>query len=579
MRRSHVPLLLASVPLAVLLVPEVRAQERPVRAGVVVVGPDAARAGELQDGIESALVEQGGDSLVVVPASDFARRVASRSAQALPDDGGRAAELVEEGRRKFFAGNPSEALELLGSAAAMTNAPAKQRIRAHLHRAAVFQSQDNQAAIDAELSSVLRLDPEASADLGEFSPAIRDLLESLKRFTRKFTLRVAGVPPGAQATVDERPLTPDRTITVTAGEHVLAVQAPGFKRVTKSIDVSADTEVAAPSLPIALSTAHESSLSALAGRRAVSDPRIAEKLTARARIDAVVIVSTFGASVEALVSRGGREESRSFDAAQPAAIAEWAAGALRRLRPTPGGPLAGPQRTLSAGWAALAWSRSVQGEQRDPVSLDIGGTGLHVSGLAAGERVAGSFEFVGATFAVSSVSAALPAGGQATGPGGGYLRARFRGAYGVSRSAAWDVWLWAGLDGEHYASPARLASLELPLFVSWVSAAPVTGAELQWRPTPTLSATAELSLSPVGAYVEQPGGVTGRASSIAPSPGARIGVRWAASSRWRVDAGWWFERREVRFQGRSTTDFEESMSDARLTELRQTFFVSAGQAF
>lgn len=563
---------------SILAAPAVAAAAGRVRTGVVVVGPDGPATGALQAGLEAALVAELQDHFVVVPAAEVGPRVGTRTAN---ESDTRAAVLIDEGRRLFYEGKPAESLERLTRAATLSGAPARDRIRAHLYRATVFQAAGDIPGMDDALLEVLRLDPAHELSLDEFPPALRDPLESLRRVTKTFTVRVAGVLPGAEAFLDDRPLGADRSIQAAAGDHELSVRAPGFRRVRADLTVSGDTDAVAPPLPLAFGTAQESALAALAARRAVSDPQLAEKLATAAKVDALVVVSLFGASTEALVTRGDRSEGRSFAGPDAAAIASWAAGALRRVRPTEGGPLAGPQRTLSAGWAVLGWQRTVRGSGAgsDPVSLEMGGTGAHASGLLSGERFGASFDVLAASFAMSQVEATLPGSGRATGTGGGYLRGAARGGYGAVRSGPLDVWLWAGIDAERYGSPEPLASTGLPLFVSWAAVAPVAGAEAQWRPLPSLEGGAALFLAGGGAYVEQPSGATGTRPDFALSPSARVSVRWAASSRWRVDAGWSIERREVRFHGRTDTAFEEPIADARLVDLRQTFSIAAGRSF
>lgn len=564
--------LLASVAAA----PAVARAGESVRVGVVVVGPDALVSGALQAGLEAALVAERDGSLLVVPAAEIAPRVGLRTPP-VPDP--RAAALVEEGRRLFYDGQQTAALDRLTRAAALPGAAAKDRIRAQLYRATVLQAAGDEVATDAALLEVLRLDPAYEVSLEEFSPATRDLFESLKRVTKTFTVRVAGVPPGAEAFLDDRPLAADRSIVATAGTHELSVRAPGFRRVVRPLSVTADTEVVAPLLPIAFGTAQESAIAALAARRAVSDPRLAEKLATAAKVDALVVVSLFGASTDVVVTRADRSEGRSFATPDAPAIASWAIGALRRVRPTTGGPLAGPQRELSAGWAVLGWQRTLRGGDAEPVSLSMTGTGVRATGLVSGERLGASFDLVAASFAMSSVEATLPGNGRAHGTGGGYLHGAARGGYGVVRSGALDVWLWAGLDAERYGSPEPLASTGLPLFVSWAAVAPVAGAEAQWRPLPSIEGAAAVFVAAGGAYAEEPSGSTGDRPDFATSPAARVAVRWAASSRWRVDAGWSIERREVRFHGGTATAFEEPITDARLVDVRQTFSISAGRAF
>lgn len=563
-----------------LLVPALApAAESPARAAVIVVGPDGVATGALQSSLEAALAPAASSAFVVVPSFELAPRIGTRAGT---PESPKAAQMIEEGRKLFYDGQNEEALDRLSKAAALPDAPPRERIRASLHRAVVLQTMNDERRLNEALTEVLRLDPHHAVSVDEFPPGLRDLVEALKRVTRTVTVKVSAVAPGAEATLDGRPFAADRTIEATPGKHELAVRAPGFRRLATDVTVppgATTLDVVAPALPIAFVTAQESTLSALAARKPVSDPAFTAKLAAAAKVDALVIVSLFGAVPEALVVRGDRREGKTFADAEARAIADWAAGAVRRLKPVPGGPFAGPQRTLSAGSTVLAWDRTVSGGGADDVTLSMGGAGATVSGLISGERLAGQFDVAAVTFAMSSMEATLPGDGRATGTGGGYLHASARGGYGVLRLAPADVWVWAGLDAERYGSPQTLAALRLPLFVSWAAVSPAAGVEAQWRPVPSISAVTAVSVLGGGAYVEGPADTTGSRPEIGVSPGARIAVRWAASSRWRVDAGWSVESRVVRFHGRTSTAFEEPIRDATLVETRQAFTIGAGRQF
>lgn len=118
--------------------------------------------------------------------------------------------------------------------------PAGVRASLHLWRVAVFLAQNDAEHAASEARQALELDPDRSADLSVFPPAVATLLDQERAKLTSATnvmVKVLGAPAGSILAVDDHPLATDH-VSLPPGRHWISVQAPGFRYLDRSFDTA-----------------------------------------------------------------------------------------------------------------------------------------------------------------------------------------------------------------------------------------------------------------------------------------------------------------------------------------------------
>lgn len=268
------------------------------RVAVVVLGPDALTAGELQREVEERLSALAGVVAVTTDASAEAKAAESYSGFD-PRTDGDVSRLLDEARGAYAEKEYARALDRLSAATTLrgrfSGGPLREeRVQILLLRAAAFLRLGAELDAEAEATEALMLVPDLRVDGPAFAdePALAAMIKGLKtKLPGASTVIVDNLPAGAQLWVDGR--TVARVFRVLKGEHTLRVAAPGRRGWEKKLMVDGNT-VLRPGLVLSLSDDVEKRLTDAIwwGSLAADDDVALEALFHRTQADWLLVVAT-----------------------------------------------------------------------------------------------------------------------------------------------------------------------------------------------------------------------------------------------------------------------------------------------
>lgn len=265
----------------------------PPRAGVIVVGNDAATTGSLQRALEMRL--ESVPQLSVRGGAAAAAAIGAKTPPAAMDPvaSRRGAELLDAASRAYYEDRLVDALDGLAAVAAHYDrtpfVPTADRVKLLLWRTAVLLALQDQNKAEAEARAALVLQPQLQVDTRIFRPSLGKLVDEIRaRGLPTAKVLLDGLPAGAEARIDDR-LVVDGRATIPVGKHRLLVRGPGFTDLERVFEIASDSVLPACP-PVALDPMLGARLLAMVPR-GESDLRVFEKLAERLDVDTLVLAA------------------------------------------------------------------------------------------------------------------------------------------------------------------------------------------------------------------------------------------------------------------------------------------------
>lgn len=300
------------------------------KTAVLVVGGDAAEAGELQSLLDARLSRVQGIS--ALKAAEVAFLVGSTGDRIAREKRGDAEDLLQTARRATAEDRLADALESLAELEALQErargVPVAERVALRSWRASIFLALDDRDRAAAEARQLLALQPYMQVDTTVFRPSVASLVDEVRSGgLPDATVRVEGLPAKAKVTVDERPA--GAKFEVITGRHWVTISAPRFRTVERAIDVHEHRSLEA-NLAIAFEERTRDVLGAAVGARpfARGDRAPLERLAQKLGVDALVIASAGDPARAALWWKGAELPLECPPLPRRAAIGDWAVARL-----------------------------------------------------------------------------------------------------------------------------------------------------------------------------------------------------------------------------------------------------------